>query len=43
MMDKKWILREIVKYKFSINLVMRKPEYRTNAVNYPFVFSLSYC
>ena len=24
------------KYKFSINLVMRKPEYRTNAVNYPF-------
>ena len=23
------------KYKFSINL-MRKPEYRTNAVNYPF-------
>jgi len=24
------------KYKFSINLVMRKPEYRSNAVNYPF-------
>ena len=24
------------KYKFSINLVMRKPEYRTNAMNYPF-------
>ena len=24
------------KYKFSINLVMRKPEYRTNPVNYPF-------
>ena len=24
------------KYKLSINLVMRKPEYRTNAVNYPF-------
>ena len=23
------------KYKFSINLVMRKPEYRTNPVNYP--------
>ena len=23
-------------YKFSINLVMRKPEYRTNAVNYPY-------
>ena len=24
------------KYKISINLVMRKPEYRTNPVNYPF-------
>ena len=24
------------KYKFGISLVMRKPEYRTNAVNYPF-------
>ena len=24
------------KYKFSINLAMRKPEYRTNAVNYTF-------
>ena len=24
------------KYKFSINLAMRKPEYRTNPVNYPF-------
>ena len=24
------------KYKFSINLVMRKPEYRRNPVNYPF-------
>ena len=31
------------KYKFSINLVMRKPEYRTNAVNYLLVFSLFYC
>ena len=24
------------KYKFSINIVLRKPEYRTNAVKYPF-------
>ena len=24
------------KYKFSINLVKKKPEYRTNPVNYPF-------
>ena len=24
------------KYKFSINLVNKKPEYRTNPVNYPF-------
>ena len=24
------------KYKFSLNLVMRKPEYQTNPVNYPF-------
>ena len=24
------------KHRFSINLVMRKPEYRTNSVNYPF-------
>ena len=32
------------KYKFSINLVMRKPEYRTNAVNYPFsIQGLFYC
>ena len=32
------------KYKFSINLVMRKPEYRTNSVNYPFgIQGLFYC
>ena len=24
------------KYKFSINLVKKKPEYRKNPVNYPF-------
>ena len=24
-------------YKFSINLVKKKPEYRTNPVNYPFI------
>ena len=24
------------KYKFCIDLVMRKPEYQTNPVNYPF-------
>ena len=24
------------KYKFSINLVKKKPKYRTNPVNYPF-------
>ena len=24
------------KYKFSINLVKKKPEYRKNRVNYPF-------
>ena len=28
------------KYKFGISLVMRKPEYRTNAVNYPFGIQL---
>ena len=27
---------EDCKYKFSVNLVMRKPEYQTNPVNYPF-------
>ena len=32
------------KYKFGISLVMRKPEYRTNAVNYPFgIQGLFYC
>ena len=32
------------KYKFSINLVMRKHEYRTNAVYYPFgIQGLFYC
>ena len=28
------------KYKFSIKLVVRKPEYRTNPVNYPFGIQL---
>ena len=32
MLNKKWILRETV----STNLVLRKPEYRTNSVNYRF-------
>ena len=32
------------KYKFGISLVMRKPEYRTNAVNCPFgIQGLFYC
>ena len=41
----KWFLRETV----STNLVLRKPEYRTNPVNYhfgiqfQFIFTVSYC